>query len=360
METETYKCPNCGGGLLFDPQTQKFHCEYCMSYFNEEELSKAQPEASSERPPEKAFKEETGGKETTGSEEEAGAVLYTCPSCGAEIVTEETTAATFCYYCHNPVVLSGRLEGKWKPDAVIPFAFNREEAVSRFRQWIGKKKFVPRGFFSEKQIEKLTGVYFPYWRADSTAQGSLTAQGVKIRTWRAGDIEYTERSYYRVLREGRVDLEDMTFSALSRGDRSLAEGVQPFDDSAMEAFRPLYLQGFQAEKRDMEKDQFRQRMEGMTADYTKRFLMDTINGYQSLSPSPVQLHGLESKWQYALLPVWVLTYRDKKGKLFYYTMNGQTGKACGKLPVDIKRLLALFLGIFLPLLILLLIGGYLL
>lgn len=47
---------------------------------------------------------------------EADAVTYTCPSCGAQIVTDATTAATFCYYCHNPVVLGGRLEGKFLPD----------------------------------------------------------------------------------------------------------------------------------------------------------------------------------------------------------------------------------------------------
>ncbi len=38
-------------------------------------------------------------------------LVYICPSCGAEVVTDATTAATFCYYCHNPVVLSEKLTG---------------------------------------------------------------------------------------------------------------------------------------------------------------------------------------------------------------------------------------------------------
>ena len=49
------------------------------------------------------------------------AKVYTCPSCGAEIVTDATTAATFCYYCHNPVILGGRLDGAYLPDKIIPF-----------------------------------------------------------------------------------------------------------------------------------------------------------------------------------------------------------------------------------------------
>ena len=84
MAAITYKCPNCDGGLMFDPSSQKYHCEFCLSDFTQEELDALKPDDSQ-------------------------AVLYTCPSCGAQIVTDETTAATFCYYCHNPVVLSGRL-----------------------------------------------------------------------------------------------------------------------------------------------------------------------------------------------------------------------------------------------------------
>ena len=38
MEIQSYKCPNCGGGLVFDPKTQKFKCEYCLSAFTEETL----------------------------------------------------------------------------------------------------------------------------------------------------------------------------------------------------------------------------------------------------------------------------------------------------------------------------------
>ena len=38
MAVITYKCPNCGGGLVFDPKSQQFKCEYCLSGFSEEEL----------------------------------------------------------------------------------------------------------------------------------------------------------------------------------------------------------------------------------------------------------------------------------------------------------------------------------
>ena len=97
MSVITYKCPNCGGELKFDPESQSYHCEYCLSDFSQDAVEQLEPDR---------------GQEQQGQEQPGAAVVYSCPSCGAQIVTEETTAATFCYDCHNPVVLSGRVEGE--------------------------------------------------------------------------------------------------------------------------------------------------------------------------------------------------------------------------------------------------------
>ena len=67
----------------------------------------------------------------------------------AEVVTDATTAATFCYYCHNPVVLSGKLSGEFLPDYVIPFAMGQKKATGIFLDWIKKKKYIPDDFFLE-------------------------------------------------------------------------------------------------------------------------------------------------------------------------------------------------------------------
>ena len=66
------------------------------------------------------------------------------------------------------------------------------------------------------------------------------------------------------------------------------------------------------------------------------------------------------KWNYAMLPVWMMTYPDpKSGQMYYFAMNGENGKVCGVLPVDSKKLVRLFLTIFIPVFVLLLLGGYL-
>ena len=51
--------------------------------------------------------------------------------------------------------------------------------------------------------------------------------------------------------------------------------------------------------------------------------------------------------------------RDRaRGKIYYFALNGQTGKICGKLPVDRKKIIILFFSVFLPLFLLLMTGGY--
>ena len=148
MAVVSYKCPNCGGDLRFDPKTQKYKCEYCLSEFTEEILN--------------AQEEKESGRQSGEGQESQEGLIYSCPSCGAQIVTDETTAATFCYYCHNPVVLEGKLSGDYKPDHIIPFKVDKKEAVAHFLEYMKKKKFVPKAFFSKDQIEKISGVYFPF------------------------------------------------------------------------------------------------------------------------------------------------------------------------------------------------------
>ena len=123
MAVVAYKCPSCGAPLEFSPESQKFECAYCGSSFTEEELLAATPAQS---------EEQTLSPEEAAAAGEEEAVLYTCPSCGAQIVTTATTAATHCLYCHSPVVLEGRLQGEFHPDRVIPFVFSREEEEQRF------------------------------------------------------------------------------------------------------------------------------------------------------------------------------------------------------------------------------------
>ncbi len=341
MDVLTYKCPNCGGELLFDPETQKFKCEYCLSYFDQKEVES--PDLSTEK------------QSSTEHVEEA--LVYHCPSCGAEIVTDSTTAATFCFYCHNPVILSGRLDGSMKPDLVIPFVLDREEAVRRFSDWIRKKWFVPKAFFSKDQIEKVSGIYFPYWLYECHAKGSLEAIGNTVRTWRSGNYRYTEHSFFKVRRAGDLYFHNLMKKALRKTDAALCEGILPFEIEKTVPFSMTFLSGFHADKRDIEIQELSDEIAGEIQQYARQMLQESAQGYASLSGENYDIKIVCDRVQYVLVPVWILTY-PKNGKTYYYAMNGQTGKVCGVLPINWKKLLLcaalLVVGVF----SILMLGGY--
>lgn len=352
MVSISYKCPNCGGDLRFHPEKQNYKCEFCDSQFSQEQLDALEPEGDPAPAAAPADQAQSG-------EETEEASIYICPSCGAQIVTEPTTTATFCYYCHNPVVLSGKLEGSYHPDKIIPFAIDRKQALDIFGQWIGKKKYVPRDFYSQEQIEKLTGVYFPYWLYDCQVQGDLDADANKVNSWISGNLRFMKTEEYDVSRSGQMEVRDVPRNALSKANRKLVEGVFPFDMTKQQEFHMGYLSGFMAENRDMDQSQFVRQVEDEVTDYAKQSLTSHLSGYSS-----VQIHSCETKlekpvWKYALLPVWTLTYQDKKsGKIYYFACNGQSGKVCGELPVDRGRLGRLFASVFVPVAAALLTVGY--
>ena len=143
MSAITYKCPNCDGGLVFDPESGTYACEYCLSKFTQEELfgesqtsEAVQTEATIE-----------------GEKTQQSAVMYHCPSCGAEIIADSETSATFCVYCGNTAILQSKLSGKFSPDLVIPFKKTKEEAIETFKGLSKGRPLMPKGFNDEKNIE---------------------------------------------------------------------------------------------------------------------------------------------------------------------------------------------------------------
>lgn len=344
MPSVTYKCPNCDAPLVFTPGTQGFYCDFCKSAFTKEELdSKAGTETQSE---------------TTAPKEEGGhAVCYSCPSCGAQIVTDETTAATTCYYCHNPVILSGRLQGEMEPDLVIPFAIEREEAQESFSKWLKKKWFIPTAFRQESRVEELRGVYFPYWLADCKVEGELHANATKVSSWRSGDYVYTKTQRFAVRRAGSVLFDNLVKNALQKANRQLIEGVQPFEIGKTQVFSLPYLAGFQAQARDIDAAQVMPEIESEAREGAQALMRDTIVGYTTVQTVSNSLHLTDSRMRYALFPVWTLTYRSAKGELYYYALNGQTGNVCGKLPISYAKLGILLAAVAVPVFLLGLLGG---
>ena len=142
-----YKCPACTGPLHFVGASGMLECDFCGAKYDVAQIEAlyAEKEAKSVEATEKANAKaeenrqkiaemEAQGWDTSGLNSDWGAEAdgmkaYNCPSCGAELICDASTAATSCPYCGNPTVVPGQFSGALKPDFVIPFKLSKEDAV---------------------------------------------------------------------------------------------------------------------------------------------------------------------------------------------------------------------------------------
>ena len=356
MSVVSYKCPRCGAPLEYTPESGRFECAYCGGSYTENDLKELQPATASEQT---VSVEEVPAQEGSGDGEEV--LLYTCPSCGARIVTDETTAATTCLYCHSPVVLEGRLKGKFRPDRVIPFGIGRENAEARFLDWVGKKRYVPKGYFNSAKNDYFMGVYYPYWVLDCHTRGTYSAKANRVRVWRTDDDEYTETSVYHISREGDIVFNDLSRCALNGDGRTLADGVMPFDLREAVPFSMPYLSGFRAEMRNIETEEMDPVFQQDIVEYSREILRRTVSGYDSVYDEQCGSVVSDRQFEYALFPVWAFTYQGSDGRRYYYSMNAQTGKIAGELPLDRLKLIrdSILSGLVVAAIVILLMGGLL-
>ncbi len=360
MPVLSYNCRNCGSALRFNAKTQDWTCDYCGSIFNKSDLVEEETEKAAGINGTAEGRAEDhhypAQEELADQEFNARVIGYSCPTCGAEIITDETTAATFCFYCHNPAILTHQLSGANRPSKVIPFSFPKKVVTDRFLEWCKKKPLLPDSFKSHHQLEMLTGIYIPYWLFDCDVNGKLSAIATNVRSWQVGDIRYTETKTYDVYREMRALFKGIPADGSTKADDKLMETIEPFDFSGIKPFVLPYLSGFQAEKYDVDSSGVFPRVEKRIREYMNTLLKSTIKGYGHYSVKEWRIDFQDIKVEYALMPVWLMTYHYK-GQSYFFAMNGQTGKVAGKLPLCRGKVLKYFLGISAVLYVLMLLGG---
>jgi len=315
MGSLQYKCLNCKAGLEFNPPTQKWKCSYCFSEFTRAELDEAQ-------------------KIQDNLDEEMPELdSYHCTSCGAELITDQTTSATFCLYCKNPTIIKSRFTGRFKPKYLIPFRLTKEQAVELYKKWISKRLFAPSEFKHKEEMEKVTGVYAPFWLFDCKASGTIEGQGTRVRSWVQGDYRYTETKYFRVVRQGSAEYSKVPVDASKKLDDELMQMIEPYNYEDLTDFSMQYMSGFLAEKYDVESDEAKSAARKRVVKYTEDMLKETISGYSSYRDTSKNITLQEAQENYALLPVYLLVNKYK-GKDHLFIVNGQTGKVVGDAPIS--------------------------
>ena len=329
MPTLSYKCPSCGAPLIYQGDTQTLSCGSCGNSFTGETVRKV------------SEIENNQGKDSTNWEmrdtefsqhEAAHTRTYSCTSCGAELVTEETTVATNCAFCGSPSIIPAQFTPGTRPKKVIPFLVKKEEAEKAFHNYFKGKRMLPDAFVKGRnQINQIMQLYVPYWLFNCTADADMTFNGTRVNTRRSGQYMETITQHFLIRRAGTLDFNDLPIDANSRIENDITETLEPYRTEAAISFSPEVLSGAMANRADVSPEECKRRADQRISATTQNMMQDTIQGYTSVTQRSSRLNIPQGSSDPVLFPMWQIT-TIKEGKPYTFAINGQTGKLTTNIP----------------------------
>ena len=272
-----FKCRNCGGNTVYEPSRKRMYCPHCESLDSENIVQE-------------------------GS-------LTQCANCGAPITPGQYASAGRCEHCGSYLVHNERIEGVYEPHLILPFKINKDMAVERLNQEFHKKTFLPSSFLSQKSLEKLEGIYVPFWLYDYQAHYDFEGEGTRVRSWRQGDTEYTETSYYHIIRQMEADFDKVPVDASFVMDDGEMDLMEPYAYQELEDFDPKYMSGFDGEVYNQSAPELEGRAQVKVRDASESLMQQSLAGYNSIRSGRKNLNLNRDGVRYALMPVWMYLYQ---------------------------------------------------
>ena len=278
----------------------------------------------------------------------------TCQDCGAasRIPAGERTGT--CPFCGAVYVARGELGAeRIPPEFILPFTVNKARAEESFREWLGRfALFVPGDLQKRSSVEKLRGVYVPFWsfsmRSDSvwsarigehwyetvTESYTTTENGKLVTKTRTRRVQHTE--WYPL--DGRFhQFHSHHLVCASKGlTPESARRIQPFPIGELTRYAPHYLAGWIAEEYAVGR-------ETALAESREEFLERERHAIHEFLPGDTS-SDLEITTEFSdetedlvLLPLWIFAFRYRE-KAYQYLLNGATGEGHGDKPLSALRI----------------------
>lgn len=343
--THQFPCPSCGGGMTFHPSDETLTCPFCET-----------KRAIESGFPHDVARDLDEALATYRASERTSRIFH-CESCGGETELDPYSQANFCTFCGSSHVVIHEADEAVTPHAVMPFRTTRQEAERAFRTWVKKRWFAPTTLAQTHQLDRLQGMYIPYWTFGAETSTDFTVNvGIHYyvtETYRDSNGTMQTRqvqktrwhvetgSYYETFQNVYVRANHRAFD-------KLLNKIEPFDFNDLRTYRDEYIAGFLAERYAIPLDEGWER----AATTMDRAIENGIR---------YQVHGdivhILSKrvdyddrdYYHLLAPIWVASYRFND-KSYTFTMNGQTAQVAGSFPISwVKVVSTIVLSLFIAL-----------
>ena len=324
-----FKCPSCGDQMTYSLEKQCLVCSTCGAEIDADEYNTDDITYEGVRQLEEGISE------------------FTCPSCGCNMLTDRSSAKHTCSYCGAEMIEFGTAKGELSPEYIIPCKLTKDEARTKVISWWMDHESMPQ--YNPNCIKlEFRSFYLPVWLCDVDVIAHMSGT-VAYSSGRRKPENYSplygnngKDDVNRIISEKtlkstflRLPVNSSTHFSANR-----FRGVEPFNYKDLEEFNPVYLSGHNAEKTEFSQSdmvpqakrlacdyglkQVRYHLESMAFDYVK--LESVATSYAKACPSNMV---------YALLPIWICSYRYK-GRRHYIYVNGQTGKTDGEILISKK------------------------
>jgi hypothetical protein len=331
---EKHPCAACGAQAEWNPAKQALVCPFCgtVAPFVVDTTSGALVENDLAR----ALRELP--EEARGWQAEKRTVQ--CQSCKAVSVFDPERVGQNCGFCGSPALIDyNEIKAPIRPQALLPFKISETQVREQIRRWYASKWLAPGKLKSRALVDRVGGVYIPYWTFDAQAVCPWEAE--------AGYYYYTTETYRdnqgrsqtRQVRHVRWEpasgvvrhfFDDEPVPGTHGVSHRLLSEIEPFKTSELVPYDRAFLSGFVVEHYQIVLLDAAQASQEQMKVKLYEMCAAAIPGDTHRN---LQIHPTFSAqtFKHILVPVWLLSYLYAT-KLYQVVVNGYDGRMAGQYP----------------------------
>jgi hypothetical protein len=273
-----------------------------------------------------------------------------CQSCKAVSVFDPERVGQNCDFCGSPALVDYKeIKAPIRPRSLLPFTISDSSVREQIRKWYASKWLAPNALKNKALVDRLHGVYIPYWTFDAHVVCPWTAEAghyyYTTETYREGGQTRTRQvrhvRWEPASGEVRHFFDDEPVPGTQGVAARLLKQVEPFPTNELKPYDTAFLSGFVVEHYQIVLFEAAQRSQTAMTAKVYQMCAGQIPGdtFRNLEIHPV-FSG--QTFKHILVPVWLLTYTFSS-KVYQVVVNGVTGQMAGDYPKSIWKILLLVL-----------------
>jgi len=331
---EKHPCAACGAQAEWNPSKQALVCPFCgtVTPFVVDSASGALVENDLA----KALRELPD--EARGWLTEKRTVQ--CQSCKAVSVFDPERVGQNCSFCGSPALVDyTEIKAHIRPQSLLAFKVSEPQVREQIRRWYASKWLAPGKLKSRALVDRVRGVYIPYWTFDAQAECPWEAE--------AGYYYYTTESYRdsqgrsqtRQVRHVRWEpasgevshfFDDEPVPGTHGVSHSLLRQIEPFRTQELVAYDTAFLSGFVVEHYQIvlleaaraSQEQMQQKLFEMCSAEVPGDTQRNLQIHPTFSAQT---------FKHILVPIWLLSYLYGT-RTYQVVVNGYDGRMAGEYP----------------------------